>query len=237
MRKCICNIFARQLPPSPDVTSQTLIYAFTKLHVSCFGFVKDRIYGSWFGLIFFEVRRIIVQLNSLRSHFFTTLLLLNKFAGSCGFCEIRTCTDECFHFWSAVLLITSTNFKYVRIVYCLSDHLIWSSTALMRQHGGWKRVLRSVLGLLRVRVCCRMCSRTTDHTGKVLEQAIMFNYTLEHSFLLTWTKNVDDCFPLLSYITSGPPCFLKYAVFFFLLVCRECYLFRHCHQLNGNSSR
>ena len=111
-----------------------------------------------------------------------------------------------------------------------------SSTALMRQHGGWKRVLRSVLGLLRVRVCCRMCSRTTDHTGKVLEQAIMFNYTLEHSFLLTWTKNVDDCFPLLSYITSGPPCFLKYAVFFFLLVCRECYLFRHCHQLNGNSS-
>ena len=125
MRKCICNIFARQLPPSPDVTSQTLIYAFTKLHVSCFGFVKDRIYGSWFGLIFFEVRRIIVQLNSLRSHFFTTLLLLDKFAGSCGFCEIRTCTDECFHFWSAVLLITSTNFKYVRIVYCLSDHLIW----------------------------------------------------------------------------------------------------------------
>lgn len=81
MRKCICNIFARQLPPSPNVTSQTLIYAFTKLHVSCFGFVKDRIYGSWFGLIFFEVRRIIVQLNSLRSHFF---YYITSFKQICG---------------------------------------------------------------------------------------------------------------------------------------------------------
>ena len=126
-RKFIRNTFLRA--PTATVTwcdvTKTNVCAHKGFifHVS----VLIKIESTEVGLvwIFFGVSPALVLLNSLLIHLFTTLHLLNPFAGNCGLCELRTCTDECFHYWSAVLLITSTNFKYVRVVYCLSDHLIW----------------------------------------------------------------------------------------------------------------
>lgn len=67
-----CDFFcARQLPSSPDVTSQTLIYAFTSLafHLTCFSLEEGKLRKLQCVWLFLDVSQVRVHFNKLIREF------------------------------------------------------------------------------------------------------------------------------------------------------------------------
>ena len=104
-----------------DVTKTNLCFH-SILHVLHVSVWKGK-YGSWLTLVNLEVSQICDHFNAMTSDCLPHDTFLTHLRAVWSL-KKRTISIDCFRLWSDVLLITSSNFSYVRIVYCLSDHLI-----------------------------------------------------------------------------------------------------------------